>query len=138
MGAQTPDGLTGRSAEEAGSSRRGVAGERSSPLRVAILDRDSGFMLVLANRMERLGWRHEVLSARVTGKAIAALEADALVVDLSMLGPKRWKWLARVCEQRPDVRVIVCTGSSTVAERVCGLRIGADDWLNKPCHPEEL
>jgi len=21
---------------------------------------------------------------------------------------------------------------------VCGLRLGADDWLNKPCHPEEL
>jgi DNA-binding response OmpR family regulator len=138
MGAQTPNGLSVRSTEEAGKSRRGRAGERSLPLRVAILDRDSGFMLVLVNRMERLGWRHEVLSARVTSKAIAALEADALIVDLSMLGPKRWKWLARVCEQRPDVRVVVCTGSSTVAERVCGLRIGADDWLNKPCHPEEL
>jgi DNA-binding response OmpR family regulator len=138
MEAATPNGLSVRSTEEAGPSRRSGAGERSLPLRVAIIDRDSGFMLVLVNRMERLGWRHEVLSARVTSKAIAALEADALVVDLSMLGPKRWKWLARVCEQRPDVRVIVCTGSSTVAERVCGLRIGADDWLGKPCHPEEL
>jgi DNA-binding response OmpR family regulator len=138
MEATTPNGLNVRSTEEAGTSRRNGPGERSLPLRVAILDRDSGFMLVLVNRMERLGWRHEVLSARVTGKAIATLEADALVVDLSMLGPKRWKWLARVCEQRPDVRVIVCTGASTVAERVCGLRIGADDWLAKPCHPEEL
>jgi DNA-binding response OmpR family regulator len=138
MEATTPNGLSVRSTEEAGTSRRGGAGEHALPLRVAIIDRDSGFMLVLVNRMERLGWRHEALSARVTSKAIAALEVDALVVDLSMLGPKRWKWLARVCEQRPDVRVIVCTGSSTVAERVCGLRIGADDWLNKPCHPEEL
>jgi DNA-binding response OmpR family regulator len=25
-----------------------------------------------------------------------------------------------------------------VAQRVRGLRIGADDWLTKPCHPEEL
>jgi DNA-binding response OmpR family regulator len=25
-----------------------------------------------------------------------------------------------------------------VAQRVRGLRIGADDWLSKPCHPEEL
>jgi DNA-binding response OmpR family regulator len=138
MEATTPSSRGVQSTEAAGVSRRNGAGERSLPLRVAILDRDSGFMLVLVNRMERLGWRHEVLSARVTGKAIAALEADTLVVDLSMLGPKRWKWLAQVCEQRPDVRVIVCTGSSTVAERVCGLRIGADDWLNKPCHPEEL
>jgi DNA-binding response OmpR family regulator len=138
MGASTPNGLSVRSAEEAGLPRANGAGDRASSLRVAILDRDSGFMLVLAKRMERLGWRHQVLGARVTSKAIASLEADALIVDLSMLGPRRWKWLARVCEQRPDVRVIVCTGSSTVAERVCGLRIGADDWLGKPCHPEEL
>jgi len=107
-------------------------------LRVAILDSDSGFLVVLAKRLERLGWKHRVLSARVSVKTLAAMEADALVVDIALLGARRWKWLARLCEQRPDVRVIVCTGSSTVAERVCALRLGADDWLSKPCHPEEL
>ena len=34
--------------------------------------------------------------------------------------------------------VVVCTGRSSVAQRVRGLRLGADDWLTKPCHPEEL
>ena len=34
--------------------------------------------------------------------------------------------------------MIVCTGQSTVAQRVRGLRLGADDWVTKPCHPEEL
>ena len=33
---------------------------------------------------------------------------------------------------------MVCTGRSTVAQRVRGLRLGADDWVDKPCHPEEL
>jgi DNA-binding response OmpR family regulator len=37
----------------------------------------------------------------------------------------------------PDLGVIVCTGGSTVAQRVRGLRLGADDWINKPTHPEE-
>jgi DNA-binding response OmpR family regulator len=106
--------------------------------RVAILDRDSGFLLVLTKRIERLGWQYRVLSARTTQKMLAAMEVDALIVDLSILGAQRWKWLARLCEQRPDVRVIVCSESSTVAERVCALRLGADDWLTKPCHPEEL
>jgi DNA-binding response OmpR family regulator len=32
----------------------------------------------------------------------------------------------------------VCTGRSSVAQRVRGLRLGADDWMTKPCHPEEL
>jgi DNA-binding response OmpR family regulator len=108
------------------------------PLRVAILDRDSGFLVVLAKRLERLGWKHQVLSPRVSSKTLASMQADVLIVDIAILGPGRWKWLARLCEQRQDVRVIVCTGSSTVAERVCALRLGADDWLSKPCHPEEL
>jgi DNA-binding response OmpR family regulator len=34
--------------------------------------------------------------------------------------------------------VVVCTGRSSVAQRVRGLRLGADDWVTKPCHPEEV
>ena len=34
--------------------------------------------------------------------------------------------------------IVVCTGPSTVAQRVRGLRLGADDWITKPCHPEEV
>lgn len=112
--------------------------EDAPALRVAVLDSDSGFLVVLAKRMERLGWKHRVLSPKATTKTLASLKADALIVDLALLGANRWRRLARLCEQRPDLRVIVCTGESTVAERVCALRLGADDWLAKPCHPEEL
>jgi DNA-binding response OmpR family regulator len=34
--------------------------------------------------------------------------------------------------------VIVLGTDSTVAQRVRGLRLGADDWISKPCHPEEV
>jgi DNA-binding response OmpR family regulator len=121
------------------ATEAGGGSESDEPaLRVAILDRDSGFLVPLANRLERLGWKHRLLSARVSSKTLASMDVDAMIVDVAILGARRWKWLARLCEQRPDVRVIVCTGPSTVAERVCGLRLGADDWLSKPCHPEEL
>jgi DNA-binding response OmpR family regulator len=122
----------------AAQDAQGGAHEEPPALGVAILDRDSGFLVPLANRLERLGWRHEILSAKVSTKKLASMEVDALIVDVAILGARRWKWLARLCEQRPDVRVVICTGSSTVAERVCALRLGADDWLTKPCHPEEL
>jgi DNA-binding response OmpR family regulator len=34
--------------------------------------------------------------------------------------------------------VIACPGPTSVAQRVRGLRLGADDWVTKPCHPEEV
>lgn len=107
-------------------------------LRVAILDRDSGFLVVLAKRLEQAGWRHQVLPCSITAKALAVIEADVLILDPAVLGSRRWTWLGRLCEQRPDIRIVVCQASSTVAERVRGLRLGVDDWLSKPCHPEEL
>jgi DNA-binding response OmpR family regulator len=107
-------------------------------LRVAVLDRDSGFLQVLDKRLERLGWERRVLGSSVSPQAIVPMRLSAVIVDLAVLGPSCWEWLERVCTELPELPVVVCTGSSTVAQRVRGLRLGADDWLTKPCHPEEL
>jgi DNA-binding response OmpR family regulator len=115
-----------------------AAREAPLELRIAILDRDSGFLLVLGKRLERPGWRHEVLGPKISLKSLLMLEADILIVDLALLGQRCWTWLGRICRERGDLRVVVCTGSSTVAQRVHALRLGVDDWLSKPCHPEEL
>jgi DNA-binding response OmpR family regulator len=108
------------------------------PLRLAVIDTDSGFLQVLDKRLERLGWEHRVLASAVPVETVVAMRLSALVVDLSTLGPQGWEYLERVCSELPGLGVVVCTGQSTVAQRVRGLRLGADDWLSKPCHPEEL
>jgi DNA-binding response OmpR family regulator len=66
------------------------------------------------------------------------MRLGALVIDLAVLGPQGWEYLERVAAALPGLGIVVCTGTSTVAQRVRGLRMGADDWLSKPCHPEEL
>jgi DNA-binding response OmpR family regulator len=66
------------------------------------------------------------------------MRLNALVVDLAVLGPGGWGYLERVCSGLPGLAVIVCTGPSSVAQRVRGLRLGADAWVSKPCHAEEL
>lgn len=109
-----------------------------APLRLAVLDNDSGFLQVLGKRLERLGWEHRVLASPVPVEALVSMRIGALVVDLSVLGPQAWEYLERVCSQLPGLGVVVCTGRSSVAQRVRGLRLGADDWVTKPCHPEEL
>ena len=66
------------------------------------------------------------------------MRVNALVVDLALLGPGAWEFLERVSAALPGMGVIVCTGRTSVAQRVRGLRVGADDWVTKPCHPEEV
>jgi DNA-binding response OmpR family regulator len=66
------------------------------------------------------------------------MKLNALLVDLTVLGDEAWSYLERVCELLPDLGVVVCTGRSTVAQRVRALRLGVDDWVGKPCHPEEV
>ena len=120
------------------SLRDSVGGAAGEPLRVAIMDSDSGFLVVLSKRLEQLSWQHRMLPFKASAAKVAALDLDILIVDLASLGGGRWKWLERLCEAEPRFGVVVCTGASTVAERVQALRIGVDDWLSKPCHPEEL
>jgi DNA-binding response OmpR family regulator len=107
-------------------------------LRLAVIDRDPGFMQVLSNRLDSLGCDLRALSSAVTADALVAMRLNALVIDLNLLGPAGWEYLERVCVRLPGLAVIVCTGPSSVAQRVRGLRLGADAWITKPCHAEEL
>jgi DNA-binding response OmpR family regulator len=121
-----------------GDQERAATATSGAPLRVAVIDTDSGFLQVLTKRLERLGWEHRVLATPVPVETIVAMRLGAVVVDLASLGAHGWDYLERLCEALPGLGVVVCTGQSTVAQRVRGLRLGADDWLTKPCHPEEL
>ena len=107
-------------------------------LRIAILDSDSGFVQVFVNRAEGLGFQHRRLEAPPRAEEFVAMRANALVVDLALLGPGGWDYLERVTAAVPTMGVVVCTGRSSVGQRVRGLRGGADDWVTKPAHPEEV
>jgi DNA-binding response OmpR family regulator len=107
-------------------------------MRVAIIDDDSGFVRVLVRRLEGAGCEYRVLPGPVPADELAAMKLNALVVDPRLLGSLAWEFLERICGMLPGLGVIVCTQGATVAQRVRGLRLGADDWIAKPCHPEEV
>ena len=111
---------------------------QAAPIRIAVLDSDTGFLQVLSNRLDGAAWQYRVLASPVPLDAIVAMRLNAVVVDLAVLGPQGWTYLENLCTRLPGLGVVVCTGQSTVAQRVRGLRLGADDWITKPCHPEEL
>jgi DNA-binding response OmpR family regulator len=103
-----------------------------------VLDRDPGFMQVLSKRLDALGCEYRPLGAPMGIEALVSLRLNALVMDLAIVGPTSWGYLEQVCSRLPGLAVIVCTGPSSVAQRVRGLRLGADAWITKPCHPEEV
>jgi len=111
---------------------------QQGPIRLAVIDTDSGFVRVLAKRLEGVGWNFRTLAAPVPPEELVAMRLNALVIDLSLLGPRAWDYLGRVSEAVPGLGIVVCCEQSTVAQRVRGLRLGADDWIGKPCHPEEV
>ena len=102
-----------------------------------MIDTDSGFVTVLAKRAEAAGWLLRKSAGAVPPQELVAMKLNALILDPAVLGDDAWAYLDRVCGLLPDLGVVVCTGRSTVAQRVRGLRLGADDWITKPCHPEE-
>ena len=107
-------------------------------IRLGIVDSDSGFLKVLTNRLDAAGYEYRVLSGGVPPEELVAMKLNALLIDPSVLRSDPWEFLERVCNLLPGLGVVVTAADSTVAQRVRGLRLGADDWLAKPCHPEEV
>jgi DNA-binding response OmpR family regulator len=102
-----------------------------------VIDTDSGFVTVLAKRAEVAGWSLSHSAGPVPPRDLVAMKLNALLIDPALLGDEAWSYLERVASMLPELGLVVCTSRSTVAQRVRGLRLGADDWMTKPCHPEE-
>src|SRR3954469_2502472 len=95
----------------------------SSPARIAVLDADSGFVQVLTKRLEAAEWQFRVLASPVPLDTPIAMPRNAVVVDVTVLGPAAWSCLEKLCGRLPQLGVVVCTGQSAVAQRVRGLRL---------------
>ncbi len=120
------------------SNPGGVANlSRQQTIRLAVIDADSSFVTVLAKRTGIAGWELRQVAGAVSPEELVAMKLNALLLDPAVLEEDCWAYLEQVCTRLPDLGVVVCTDRSKVAQRVRGLRLGVDDWLTKPCHPEE-
>jgi DNA-binding response OmpR family regulator len=107
----------------------------ASPIRVALIDDDSGLLTVLERRLGALRWEIEALAFAPDAGALAARRLHALIINPRLTG---LDYVERVADALPGLALLVVSAPTTVATRVRGLRAGADDWVTKPCHPEEL
>lgn len=85
--------------------------------------------------------RWVVRACETLAQASAAMRdagADLIVLDLQLPDGDGLAWLARMRQQDKRTPVLVLTARDQVADRVAGLRSGADDYLVKPFAPDEL
>jgi DNA-binding response OmpR family regulator len=108
------------------------------PLHVAVVDTDSGFVQVLTKRLEAAKAGFTIARGPIPAEALVPMRANALVIDLALYGAGAWTQLEAIRVRNPGLAIVVCTGRTSVGQRVRGLRLGADDWVTKPCHPEEV
>jgi DNA-binding response OmpR family regulator len=108
------------------------------PLHVAVVDTDTGFVQVLSKRLEATDATFNLVRGPAPADALRPMRANLLVIDPMVFGQDAWAKLEQICRELPSLGVIVCTGRTSVGQRVRGLRLGVDDWITKPCHPEEV
>jgi DNA-binding response OmpR family regulator len=70
--------------------------------------------------------------------ALATQDYDALLLDLGLPGKDGTDVLSSLRARGSGMPVLVVTARDKVAQRVLGLKIGADDYLVKPFDLEEL
>jgi two-component system cell cycle response regulator len=119
---------------------RGLA-EAVTPI-VVLLVEDSAAIRALVRRMLVAGG-HTVVEAAGGAAALAVCrerQPDVVLLDVEMPEMSGWDVLAAM-KADPDLRdvpVVFLTGRSDTTDMVDGLRLGAHDYLRKPCEPTEL
>lgn len=63
---------------------------------------------------------------------------DALILDLNLPGLDGLSLLKKIRAQQSTLPVLILTARGELSDRVEGLHAGADDYLSKPFHFEEL
>ncbi len=109
-----------------------------SRARILVVEDEPRLRELIRLYLERDG--HEVVDCGDGQAAIGAFDsggADLVVLDL-MLPGMQGEAVLEALREAADVPVLITSAKRSDAERIAGLRLGADDYLAKPFNPREL
>ncbi len=113
----------------------------ASPERISILtvDDDEDYRAILTRRFERRGHDVEQTGSPLEALRLAAKKHfDVVILDIAMPEMDGVQLLERLRQIDPETQVILLTGQATVETAICAMKLGAYDFLTKPCGLAEL
>lgn len=107
--------------------------------RILLVEDEPGLALTVSDLLSGEGYEVELAADGEEGLNKASREDFQLVI-LDVMLPRRDGFeVCRLLRQNGvDVAVLMLTAKTQVADRVVGLKLGADDYLTKPFDPAEL
>jgi DNA-binding response OmpR family regulator len=107
--------------------------------KLLIVDDESEMRSVLSEYFVRYGFDVEEAQDAAQARQLLANDQPQLaIVDVNMPGENGLSLVRWMREAHPQVAVVLLTANSETVDRVVGLEIGADDYVNKPCELREL
>ncbi|TWT81114.1 Alginate biosynthesis transcriptional regulatory protein AlgB [Planctomycetes bacterium CA13] len=109
------------------------------PISILLVEDDHDFRDSCARWMQRKG--HHVVAAASGAEALAICQRhdfDVGVIDLNMPGMSGIELLQRIRGDNIDLEVVILTGQGTIESAVQAMKMGASDYLTKPCPLGEL
>jgi DNA-binding NtrC family response regulator len=108
-------------------------------LRILLVDDDDAFRTVLAGELERLGF---LVSTSPNGeeavRTIVQIDPAVVLLDLQLPGIGGLNVLSFARENCPSAEVILLTGHGSIDTAIESIRLGAFDYVVKPCPLDEL
>jgi DNA-binding response OmpR family regulator len=112
--------------------------ERNS-VKILVVEDEKKIASFIRKGLEAHGFVVETCQNGDEGYALATSRPyDALLLDIMLPGRDGLSILRNLRERKVALPVILLTARSELNERVEGLNLGADDYLTKPFHIEEL
>ncbi len=110
----------------------------SDPYRILVVDDDEGVRALLSRYLEMEGFQVEVAADGRSAIAILGDRApDLMLLDLGLPVVDGLDILTEA-RRKSDMPIILLTGRGSDADRVLGLKLGADDYVVKPFSPAEV
>jgi DNA-binding NtrC family response regulator len=107
--------------------------------RVLLVDDEKDFLEMLSERLETRGLKvNTVTSGEEAVEKVEDKTFDAIILDLSMPGIGGLETLKRIKKKKPEAEIIILTGHGSIKTGIEAMKLGAEDFLEKPVDITDL